>query len=146
MVASGWMCAGRHRLWLTGLFCALLTLAGCGGGGSSSGGTTGGGTADGVSSTPIVMDGGPAGELNVPFVSVTICNPGTATCQTVDHVILDTGSTGLRLVASVLDSSLVLPAETDGSGNPLRECYAYVTSYVWGSMVTADVSIAGQKQ
>jgi hypothetical protein len=146
MAASGWVCAGRRRLWLTGLFFALLSLTSCGGGGNS-GGNTGGGTGQGVVlSTPIVMDGGPAGELNVPFVSVTVCSPGTATCQTVDHVILDTGSTGLRLVASVLDSNLALPAETDGSGNPLRECYAYVTSYVWGSMVTADVSIAGQNQ
>jgi hypothetical protein len=144
MLASGRVCAGPHRRWLTGLFCVLLTLAGCGGGGGNGGGNMGAG--DVVLSTPIVVDGGPAGALNVPFVSVTVCTPGTATCQTVDHVILDTGSTGLRLIASVLGSNLALPAETDGSGNPLRECYAYVTSYVWGSMVTADVSIAGQTQ
>ncbi len=147
MIAAGRVRAGRRRFYLTGLCCAFLALTGCGGGGgANSGGNTGGGTGNVAQTTLITIDGGPASLVNVPFISVTVCAPGTATCQTIDHVILDTGSTGLRLVASVLGSNLTLPAESDGSGNPLRECYAYVTSYVWGSMVTADVSIAGQKQ
>lgn len=141
--AFGFRRAGRRRVGWMGLACASLILAACGGGG---GGSSTEGTGAPVLSTPVVVDGGPASELNVPFISVTVCVPGTTTCQTVDHVILDTGSTGLRLVASVLDSSIALPAETDASGNALRECYAYVTSYVWGSMVAADVSIAGQTQ
>lgn len=146
MPANAWARAGRRRLCLAGLWGALLALTGCSGGGGSSGGTPPGGTGNGALTTPIVIDGGPAQVLNVAFITVTVCTPGTSTCQSIDHVILDTGSTGLRLMASVLGGNLALPAETDGSGNPLRECYAYVTSYVWGSMVTADVSIAGQKQ
>ena len=144
---SGAVRAGERGLRVAALACAALALAACGGGGGGGGGsTTGGGTSGGAPTTPIVIDGGPAQYFNVPYVTVTVCTPGTATCQTIDHVILDTGSTGLRLIASVLDGNLALPAETDPSGNPLRECYAYVTSYVWGSMVTADVSIAGQSQ
>lgn len=136
---------GARRRFGSAILCgALLALGACGGGGG--GGSTGGSTAVVAQTTPIAVDGGPANALNVGFVSVTVCTPGTASCQTIDHVMLDTGSTGLRLVASVLSGSLALPAETDGTGNPLRECYAYVTSYVWGSMVSADVSIAGQKQ
>ncbi len=140
MAATGWARAGRRGLGLTGLLCALLALTSCGGGGGGSG------TGNAAQTTAIVIDGGPAGAINAPFVSVTVCTPGTAACQTIDHVLLDTGSTGLRLMASVLGGNLALPTETDGSGNPLRECYAYVTSYIWGSMVAADVSIAGQKQ
>ena len=141
------------------LCCAMLALAGCSGGGSnSSSSSTGSGSSSGSSSsssgstttsapsTAIVVDGGPDQSSNVPFVSVTVCVPGTTTCQVVDHVILDTGSIGLRLVSPVLNSNLVLPAVTDASGHSVRECYAYVTSYVWGSMVTADVTVAGQTQ
>lgn len=148
MRAGGWARGKRRRHALAGLCCAVLVLAlaACGGGGGGGSNGAAGGGGNGAPTTPIVVDGGPQNVLNAPFVSVTVCVPGTATCQTIDHVLLDTGSTGLRLMASVLNSNLALPAETDGSGNPLRECYAYVTSYVWGSMVTADVSIAGQKQ
>lgn len=82
------------------------------------------------------------------YVTVTLCAPGSTTnCQTIDHVILDTGSVGLRIIAPVLNSGLLsaLPAETDGATNPVGECYQYVNSYVFGSVRTADFSIAGEK-
>ena len=31
---------------------------------------------------------------NAPFVSVTVCAPGTTSCQTVGNILVDTGSTG----------------------------------------------------
>jgi uncharacterized protein DUF3443 len=90
-----------------------------GGSGSSSGGTGGDGgpTYDGAVPTgnnvaPLVVDNGPpaaGGSIDVPFVSVTVCIPGTSTCQTIDHVSVDTGSSGLRIIASVLQSTIALP-------------------------------------
>nr|WP_249193126.1 DUF3443 family protein [Burkholderia cenocepacia] len=37
---------------------------------------------------------------NVLYTSVTICMPGTSNCQTIDNVLVDTGSFGLRLFNS----------------------------------------------
>jgi hypothetical protein len=47
----------------------------------------------------------------------------------------------------VINASLLaaLPTETDSSSNPVGECYQYVNSYVFGSVRTADFSIAGEK-
>ena len=99
---------------------------------------------------PAALGVGPDGyaAFNEPYVSVTLCAPGSTTnCQTIDHVILDTGSVGLRIIQPVLNAALLaaLPAETDGSGNPVGECYQYVNSYAFGSVRTADFSIAGEK-
>ena len=155
---------------------ALLLLAACGGGGggtstttgSSSGGTTttssgstttssSGGTTTPVSNTtPIVIDAGPAAlnvgsgaytATNIPYITITVCAPGsTSNCQTIDHVLLDTGSTGLRLEASVLNSTLLtaMTPQTDAQGNPVGECYEYVDGYVFGSVKNADFSVAGE--
>src|ERR1035438_2125237 len=50
---------------------------------------------------PIVVDAGPAPQtfitVNVAFVTVTVCVPGTSTCQNIDHVLVDTGSSRPRL-------------------------------------------------
>jgi hypothetical protein len=98
---------------------------------------------------PAALQAGPNGftAFNQPFVSVTLCAPGSTTnCQTIDHIILDTGSVGLRIIQPVINASLLsaLPTETDGANNPVGECYQYVNSYVFGSVRTADFSIAGE--
>jgi hypothetical protein len=80
---------------------------------------------------------------NLPFTTVTICIPGTSTCQTIDHILVDTGSTGLRIMTSVLNPSITLPAVT-GVTAPLLECVQFVDGYSWGSMRTADVRMAGE--
>jgi hypothetical protein len=139
------------RAWLVmGL---ALFLSACGGGGSGSGTLGGGGGGGGGSSTSnavtVSVDGGPVSgvtEQNVLYVSVKVCAPGTTNCQTIDHVIVDTGSVGLRLFGSVLNAGLLsaLPTETDTSGNPVGECYAYVDGYVFGSVRQADFQIAGE--
>jgi hypothetical protein len=72
-----------------------------------------------------------------------VCRPGTTVCQTIDHVLLDTGSYGLRLVAP-LDSGLALPAVTSATGAPVGECGQFVSGYTWGAVVQADVKLAGE--
>ena len=141
-------------------FAALLSfaffVAACGSGGSSSssggfssgggGGTTG---AQANNSTPLVVDFGPAELLaaqsadeDVPFITVTVCVPGTTTCQTIDHVEVDTGSEGLRIVAPAL--TLSLPQQTVGT-NAIAECVQFGDlTYGWGPVASADIQIAGE--
>lgn len=91
----------------------------------------------------VVIDSGPSGlsppAVNTPFISVTVCVPGTSDCQTIDHVEVDTGSVGLRLIASVV--TLALPGLKDASNNPLAECLQFADGTSWGSVVTADITM-----
>ena len=132
--------------WLAVLATAVLTACGGGGGGS-----------DPVSPAPVsagplaanqlsmIVDRGPDGRaFNQPFVTVTVCAPGTDRCQTIDHVLVDTGSFGLRLTASAVSTSLALPAVTNGSGLPVAECAHFISGYTWGSVRRADVKLAGE--
>jgi len=152
------------------MLCAVLSLAACSSSPSvspttptststSSSTTTssGGGTPTVVNFATVTLDGGPAAlntgtnaytAFNEPYVTITLCAPGSATnCQTIDHIILDTGSVGLRIIQPVLNASLLsaLTNETDASGNPVGECYQYVNSYAFGSVLQADFAIAGEK-
>lgn len=93
---------------------------------------------------PIEVGAGPDGsEVNGAYTSVTICVPGTASCQTISGIEIDTGSIGLRLLASAVN--LPLPRIRDGSGNALANCAAFADlSFVWGPIATADVHLAGE--
>jgi hypothetical protein len=119
-------------------------------GGSSSSSSGSGSTAYNVVNA--VVDQGPAGladaneaAVDIMYVNVTVCAPGSTTnCQTIDHVQVDTGSNGLRIVSSVLNASLLnaLHAVTVG-GAPIAECTQFVDGYSWGPIVTADVHVGG---
>ena len=135
------------RIWAV-IVAAALALAACGGGGSSGTSTSGGTTPAGntkPNQLPIVVDAGPANTVNVPFVTVTICAPGGSNCQTIDHVILDTGSTGLRIMSSVLNASLAQALIQQKTGSsPLAECVQFADGYVWGPVKTAEVTLGGE--
>jgi hypothetical protein len=95
---------------------------------------------------PLYVDAGPASVANILFVTVTVCAPGSNNnCQTIDHIQVDTGSSGLRLMSSVLSPALSLPQQVDGSGNPIVECVQFVDGFSWGPVKTADLHIAGEK-
>jgi len=134
------------RALRSGLVLALaLSATACGGGG-------GGGVGVGPPPPPppasnvasVTIDQGPLNaSVNMLFASVTVCVPGsTANCQTIDHIQVDTGSYGLRILAPVL--TLTLPVETLANGNSLVECTQFVDGYSWGPVVSADVQIAGE--
>jgi hypothetical protein len=79
---------------------------------------------------------------NEPCVSVTICSPGTSTCQTIDNVLLDTGSYGLRIFKSILTVSLTQVASGSGS---LTECIQYSdNSADWGPVQLADIILGNE--
>jgi hypothetical protein len=93
---------------------------------------------------PLSVNAGPANNYaNGIFTSVTICVPGSASsCQTIDGVLVDTGSTGLRILSSAL--TLTLPQQT-ASGNPVVECLQFQDGFVWGPVQVADVTMAGER-
>ena len=157
----------------------LTALAGCGGNSSvttckgsdgsysaaacaATGGSTSTVTLDtptGSNTTEVIVDAGPAsfsmGTANVPFVTVTVCPPNSgpasaSACVTIDHIFLDTGSYGLRLLKSGV-ARLSLPALTlaanaqfNTPGGTAVECYPFVLGGVWGPLAQADVHIAGE--
>ncbi len=94
---------------------------------------------------PVSVNGGPVqGQIypNGGFTSVTICTPGTLNCKTIDGILVDTGSSGLRVLASALPP---LPTLTDNLGNTVNECVQSVDlSYLWGTVEWADLRIAGE--
>jgi hypothetical protein len=123
------------------------SLSCTGDGGTASGSAALSVTAPLSNSTAILVDSGPSGVsgvINVPYVSVTVCRPGTTTCQTIDHVLLDTGSYGLRLLASQMSSTLALPAVTTASGADAGECGKFISGYTWGAVRQADVKMADE--
>ncbi|MBS0328033.1 MAG: DUF3443 domain-containing protein [Proteobacteria bacterium] len=128
--------------WALAVAAALsLALAACGGGGGGSSNPP----APTQNVVPIIVDGGPAQVPDLAYVSVTICTPGSTTsCQTIDHVQIDTGSEGLRILASVLSPTIALPQRTDSNGNAIGACAQFVDGYSWGTVRSADVRIAGE--
>jgi len=139
----------RQLLALLAGAMVLLVTGGCGAGSSpgSSSGTPGGGTTTPttVNNTLSIQAGSGASNqfFNLLLTSVEVCVPGTSTCQTVSNVLVDTGSTGLRLLSSSLTISL--PTVSDSAGNPLGNCAGFIgNTYAWGPVATADVTLAGE--
>lgn len=132
-----------------------VTLSACNSGGTSANSTSnatppasGSGSQASAASNvvPIVIDAGPTGQSpdNTPFVSVTVCSTSSPTnCQTIDHIILDTGSMGLRIFANKLNSSLNLTPQTV-NGQTTAECTLFGSGYDWGSIALANVKMAGE--
>ncbi len=122
-----------------------LAAAACGGGGNALSSSTSPVTpASNVVS--VVVDGGPAAltypAVNTLYTTVTVCAPGTSTCQTIDDIEVDTGSYGLRLLAPAL--TLSLPVVAAANGAALVECLPFADGYSWGPVAQVDVQISGE--
>ncbi len=142
-----------RKIQIWAVIALVIGGIGCGGSGSSNsnggfGGGGGGGTPTGNNVQPISVNLGPTGNYaNGVFTSVTVCVPGTSTCQTINDVLVDTGSYGLRLLATASDPqhglSLSLPA-VNVTGGPLVECISFADkSFTWGPVKLADVKMGG---
>jgi hypothetical protein len=80
--------------------------------------------------------------FNKPCVSVTVCTPGTSTCQTINDVLLDAASYGLRIFKEVLNVSL--EQVTGGSGS-LAECMQFADgSSDWGPVQIASIILGNE--
>ncbi|MFM0181822.1 DUF3443 domain-containing protein [Paraburkholderia aspalathi] len=161
--------AVKLRGWVQAVVAVALVsvIAACGGGGggdsssssNSSSTTLNGGSlpasptqqpiaATAANTVAITVGRGVNGVINIPTVSVTVCPPGTTSnCQTINNIQVDTGSFGLRLVSSVLNSSLLnggLPISTLASGAQLAECATFADGFTWGTVRTATIQIGGE--
>jgi len=92
---------------------------------------------------PITVSAGPGSSsaVNRPYASVTICVPGTSNCQTIDNVLVDEGSTGLRIFSSVVTLPLAPQPAPFGA---TYECFPLTNNYAWGPVVTADIHLSGE--
>ncbi len=134
------------------LLCGALAMCvACGSGNPSNAnnnsGPGGGGAAapagPGSNVLAISVNAGPLGNYaNGVFASVTLCVPGTSNCQTIDSMLVDTGSSGIRVLSSAL--SLTLPTENASSGKPMAECAQFVDSFSWGPVQIADVNLSSE--
>jgi hypothetical protein len=80
--------------------------------------------------------------INVLCGSVTICQPGTANCQTISDVLIDIGSVGVRVFGSVLSTPLT--QSVDAQGRPLGVCAFFADgTATWGPVQIADVVLGG---
>ena len=80
--------------------------------------------------------------VNEPCTSITICSPNSSSCQTINNILVDTGSYGLRIFSSVL--TVALTPENNSSGQPIAECAQFGTGSDWGPVEMASV-ILGQE-
>ena len=106
-------------------------------------------TADGVAPAnvmAITVNGSlcsAASYLNKPCVSVTVCNPDQSVCQTVNDILLDTGSYGLRVFQQALPG-LTLQQVASGTGS-LTGCVQFADgSSLWGPIMRAAVKLGNE--
>lgn len=86
---------------------------------------------------------------NEPTVSVTLCSPGTTSnCITIDHLLLDTGSYGLRVFSSAISAANqaqgknVAPVPVTNGGATLAECVQFGDgSSEWGPVAYANIQM-----
>ena len=142
---------------------ALALLCGCGGGASSgptcpsvnqaSTPVNGGSLPGQVGSNVMILTvngstcGGDNSYVNKPCVTVTICPPGSSSgCQTINDILLDTGSYGLRVFKTILNAPLAASfTPVTSGGNPVAECVAYADGTAdWGPVQKADVVLGGE--
>jgi hypothetical protein len=138
----------------------LMFLAACGGGGSGGLSAGGGGGGSGGGGTGQTIAGpGPnvatltvslfqATSANIPYISVTVCQPGTTNCQTIDNVEVDTGSAGLRILSTASTAAFLqsLPQQfVANTTTPVIECAQFADGFTWGPVVSADVTISSEQ-
>lgn len=88
-----------------------------------------------------------ANSLTTRLASVTVCIPGTATCNTIGPLLVDTGSTGLRVDSAHLTARGLgaLATTTDSYGNLQGTCVVYGdASYHWGPVKSASVQLGSE--
>jgi len=138
----------RKQFLVLILLGSLGLVVGCGGGSSSSSSDP----SVAANVLPIAVDGGPPANQangaiypNGAFASATICAPGSSSnCVTVDHLLVDTGSYGLRVLESAIPS-LNLPAVNASNGSAAYDCVSFVDmSFLWGPVEAASVTLGGE--
>ncbi len=128
-------------------FLAVILVA-CSGGSTSSSSSSGSDQSSlpsinlAANSISVNVGAGTAKNINTPYVSVTICQPGTNICKNVDNILLDTGSTGLRVLASTITSLQLSPVVVNNAS--ILECASFISGTAWGPVKLADVKMSSE--
>jgi hypothetical protein len=148
----------NHRMhlgWLAGALLGATLISACGGGGGGGSSTP---PPPALHNVAAVTVDGDFNTLNSLFVSLQICQHGSATnCVTVDHVTIDTGSIGLRVLATSLTNlnatflsnlpTVTATASTNANlTGPLAECEQFGGGYTWGSVRNVDITVTGTNE
>jgi hypothetical protein len=101
-----------------------------------------------ANTVPVLVSVTQFNRANAPMASVTVCTAGsnaTANCTTINNVLVDTESFGLRLFASAIPSTTLnaLAPQTSG-GATVAECALFGSGYSWGTVRNADVPLGGE--
>lgn len=104
--------------------------------------------AKGANVLDVVVDPGPLAAngtyyTNGLFATIEVCVPGTTQCNTIDHMLVDTGSVGVRVLESLV--TVPLPVATSDSGADLAACAPFVDGTAWGPLRKADVRLGGEQ-
>ena len=154
-----------RRIGFVILILALVFAVGCGGSSSSTPSTPtapttpttttvtstpGGNTiaAAAINVAPLIVNAGPVPsnpQVNVAFTTVTVCAPGsTSNCQTIPNIAVDTGSSGLRIPISVLNTAVLTQLSNVNPSTPVAECIQFLdNSFFFGTVRVADVRMGG---
>jgi hypothetical protein len=103
-----------------------------------------------ANTVPVVVSATQFNRVNAPMTSVTVCSAGTGAslnCTTIDNVLVDTESFGLRLFASAVPSTTLgtlNPQTQTSSGAAIAECALFGSGYSWGTVRNADIRMAGE--
>ncbi len=136
----------RRCLFFAACISITIGTLGCGGSSNSSSGSGNNPIAGAANNVlAITASGGPAGIANAITASVVLCVPGTSNCATVDGILVDTGSTGLRVLSSALPAGFNLPGQSSASGGPVGECFQFVDGFTWGPVAVADIRLSGEQ-
>ncbi len=76
------------------------------------------------------------------LASITVCATGTSNCTTVNDMLVDTGSSGLRIFGSQLTGLGITP--NTNNGGEVGECAFFGSGSTWGAVSTVDVQMAGE--
>lgn len=142
----------RLQMWrASGLVLIAAALAGCGGGGGSGSSATSGGAENPAAVVPASntleltvergFDNGSTWYPNQPFVSIQVCQPDLSKCVTIDKVLVDTGSFGLRIFDTALAG--ITPTGVTHQGGELRQCAGFGSGYTLGRIVRIGLKMAG---
>jgi hypothetical protein len=90
--------------------------------------------------TQISVNSGLTGSVpNAIYVTVSVCAPNTTNCVAIPNILVDTGSTGLRVLASKVQGLGLTPVLNNG--NPVAECAEFADGTSWGAVKLANVNI-----
>ncbi len=115
-------------------------MSACNSGGDS--GSSNPSQAMNISVTP--NSSGVCSNVNAPCVSVTICDTNNNNCSTVNDILVDTGSYGLRVFSSAISQNTInslIPQTTNQKY--VAECVSYGDgSQNWGGVYNSNVQLS----